>query len=122
MIKHNIIDQVLYVNLTGNINFESILGYFKDFTSFTELPKNLLVLYDFRCVTFDLTINELQMISHVAEKSTEEYTNIRAAFLVDNPVLTAYSTLYSELPITKKIKRKIFSTQQAALTWLNLEK
>jgi len=121
MIKYNIESPVLYVDLTGYISFENIVDYFKDFASLTELPKKLLILYTFRNITLDFTLRELKMISHVAEKSTEKYENIRAAFLVNSPVLTAYSTLYSELPINKKIKRRIFSTKQAALKWLNLE-
>ena len=109
---------ILRVAFKEKINFEDILDYLKDFSDLEELPSDLKILYNFEEADFNLTNSEINMIAHVAEKSTKKYNCITTAFIVNNPKLTAYAMLFSELRENKKAKHKVFSTQEAALKWL----
>ncbi|MFC2103915.1 STAS/SEC14 domain-containing protein [Bacteroidota bacterium] len=122
MITYSLKTDIFLVIFEGKITFEEIVNYLKDFSDLEDLPNDLLLLYDLSNVELNFAPAEIKMISHVADLSTQKYSSIKTAFLVDKPKMTAYSTLFSNLADEIKTQRKIFSTKEAALEWLNSKK
>ena len=119
MITYSYKNGIFEVKLSGKIDFEEIINYLKDFTEIENLPSDLQLLYDLENVEFGFTMAEIKMISHAAELSTKNYKSVKTAFIVNKPKVTAYSSLFSESVLDKRTTRKIFSSREAALKWLD---
>ncbi|NOQ25594.1 MAG: hypothetical protein GQ564_09570 [Bacteroidales bacterium] len=119
MITHSFDKNIYKVIYSGIVNFEEIINFLHEFSHIENLPKKLSLLYDLRDADLKVAPNELKKMSQVAEESTKKYTSVKTAFLVDDPKITAYSTLFSNQSVEKKTERKTFSTMEAALKWLN---
>ena len=119
MINYTLKDTgIFYVTFSKTVSVEDIKKYLLEFELLKSLPLNLLALYDLRNAIIRLTQKDLIFISELTEKVTASYKTVRTAFLVSEPALTAYSILYTEELVPVKTKRKVFSTEEAALNWL----
>jgi hypothetical protein len=118
MISYTFDQDILYITFTGEIKLEDIIEYLKEFDNLDSLPKNLHLLYDLVNAKLNIAPTEIKIISQIADISTHEYSSTKTAFLVDNPKVTAYSTLFSNVTTNPKTQRKIFSTKEAAIKWL----
>ena len=118
MITHSFDRNIYKVIYSGIVSFEEIINFLNEFSHIENLPKKLSLLSDLRDADFKFAPNELKKISQAAEESTKKYTSIKTAFLVTDPKITAYSTLFSNQSMEKRTQRKTFSTMDAALKWL----
>ena len=118
MINYSFEDNIFNVKFIGTIEFDDIMQYLDEFSKIDTLPKDLLLLYEARNVNFKFEPEKVEIISIKAEDSTQNYKTVRTAFLVDEPMIAVYSTLFSKIPVQKKTQRNIFSTKQAAIRWL----
>jgi len=67
----------------------------------------------------NLEFEDLGVIVSENYKSIEKYYYIIDAIVLENPKETALSFLYKELVKTGKYKFEVFSTQEAAIWWLD---
>jgi len=118
MISYTFDQNILFVTFNGNIKLEDIINYLKEFDKLDFLSEDLLLLYDLTNADINIAPTEIKIISQIADISTYDYNSTQTAFLVENPKITAYSTLFSNLAENSKTQRKIFSTKEAALKWL----
>jgi len=118
MISYTFDQNILFVTFIGTIKLEDIINYLKEFDKLDFLSENLLLLYDLTNADINIAPTEIKIISQIADVSTYGYNSTRTAFLVGNPKITAYSTLFSNLAENSKTQRKIFSTKEAALKWV----
>ena len=109
---------ILYIVLTDKVNKEDILNFLKEFQSFDHLPEDVKLLYNFQKAEIDLAADQLKEIAELADIVTEKYQSVKTAFLVDEPVVTAYSYLFSRMDQKENRERKVFSTHIAAEEWL----
>lgn len=119
MITHSFDNNIYKVIYSGIVSFEEIIKFLNDFSLNKNLPKKLSLLHDLRDAKLKIAPNEIKKISQAAEESTQTYTSVKTALLVNDPKITAYSTLFSNHSVEKRTERKIFSTIEAALKWLN---
>jgi hypothetical protein len=120
MITYELIDtNIFYVRFTGKTSVRDIAEYLDEFKSVEDLPADIRLLYDITDAEMNLNVDDIHQISKLAEEATQRYTSVKTAFLVNHPLLTAYSVLFSEFKSSSKTNRKIFSTVGAATDWLN---
>lgn len=110
-------DGIFYVQFSETVSLEDIKEYLQDFEKINYLPQNLMTLHDFGNAKMLLTGKDIAIISELTDKATTFYRTVKTAFIVDKPNLTAYSILFAE-DSRGKTKRKVFSTEEAALNWL----
>lgn len=118
MISYILDQNILVISFIGKINNDDIFNYLHEFSSIADLPSNLLLLYDLLNAELEVAPSDIKKISTIADSSTKKYQSVKTAFLVNDPKLTAYSTLFTNLANPNKTQRKIFSTKEAALKWL----
>lgn len=112
---------IFWVVLSESIELIDITNYLKDFKKFDFLPRDLKLFYDLRDANLKLTAEDVATISVLAGESTMDYASIKTAFFVKEVHATAYAYLFAEQPGNTKGVRKVFSTIEAALRWLNSE-
>jgi len=120
MITHKLIDNILHIDFTGDITFDELEELSRNFSEHRIKGDFLLLMYDLRMVNLNFTIKEYTKISNLAQNSTKNYRFVKAAFIVTSPRTTAMLTIYSQLTWSNHTQRKIFSTPDAALSWLQL--
>ncbi len=121
MITYKFIKGTFHVSLTENIGFSDLVGFLKNLSKIEDLPSDLKVFYDLRQADVHLHLDEINKLSELSEKITSNLNSIKTAFIVEDPTVTAYTMLYSWLPNSDRLKREQFSTEFAALAWLNNE-
>lgn len=121
MTSYGFIDNILHVSVDGESTINDLFDFLDDFAALDNLPSNLKVFYDLRNAKLDLRLDEINILSKKAEQLTVECDTVKTAFCVEDPKITAYTMLFSWLPESDKIKREQFSTEKAALEWLNSE-
>jgi hypothetical protein len=119
MITYELVDSdILFVKLTGNIDFNEVTGFLKKLKSFDNLPQAMKLLCDLTEADVNLSANEIHQISESAENATRKYAAVKTALLVNRPLLTAFSVLYSGFKSSSRTNREVFSTMDAARDWL----
>lgn len=119
MITYKLSDSnILHIKLTGNITFSEVSDFLKKLKSFDDLPKDMKLLCDLTEAEVNFTANEIHQISELAENATRKYSAVKTALLVNQPLLTAYSVLYSKFKSSGRTSREVFSTLDAAKDWL----
>jgi hypothetical protein len=119
MITHNLDkNNIFCIKLTGIITYEDINDFLIEFKSFNKLPEDVLLLYDLFNAEFKISPQDIESISKLADVATRNYKSVKTAFLVDKPMVTAFSSLFADIKDDEKKERKIFSTEEAARNWL----
>ncbi len=109
---------IFVVKFSETVGIEEIKKYISAFEKLSNLPDNILILYDFREALVKLKKEHIQMLNELAEKASRKYLSAKTAFIVDKPIITAIMLMFSEKTLTTKTKRKVFSTEIAAREWL----
>ncbi|HBF88760.1 MAG TPA: hypothetical protein DDX39_08975 [Bacteroidales bacterium] len=112
---------LLYVTFDEIITFAEIIDYLNEFRELDNLPLDLKLFYDVRKANFDFKLEDVATISKHAELVTEKYNTVKTVFLVDKPKHTALSQVFTETETKEKTTRKYFSTEEAAIKWLDSE-
>ena len=111
-------NSIFEISLTEKVDMNDILDFLKEFETLNYLPNDVKLIYDFQNAELELDIDQLTEISKTADEVTLKYKTVRTAFVVSEPVVTAYSYLFSKMDKRKNIERKVFSTTKAAREWL----
>lgn len=118
MIKHYLEDNIIRIELTGNITYQEIVEFSKKFSEYHIKGDILLILYDLNDAVLNFSVSEYKEFSRLANEATKGYRFVKAAFITNTPQKTAMLTIFSHLTNTTKTQRKVFSTKDAALAWL----
>ncbi len=111
-------NSIFHVYMKGNFILNDITNYLNEFKKIESLPDNLLLLYDLREANLTFSLKELQIISNLADSTTNNYSRVKSAFLVDKPKESAYSVMFSDYQKSLMKMRKVFSSEEIAITWL----
>ena len=82
-------------------------------------PRFLKKLVDFKKAVANFSSNELSLLADEHDKIVEKYDYIVTAIILDTPKETAYAMIYQNLIKNNKSKFQLFSTREAAVSWLN---
>ena len=119
MITYAYVDNYLHVTPTKDINYHDLADFLMDFSKMETLPDEVRILFDLRYAKLSLHLEEISKLSSLAEELTKKINSIRTAFIVEDPKATAYTMLYSWMPKDDRLIREHFSTEKAAIEWLN---
>ena len=109
---------VLITKFEGDVTLKEIVDYIVATKKNKSYPRVLKILTDATKSNMLLIPQDLEIIVEENYKSIAEYDYIIDAIVLDSPKDTALSILYQQLAKTKKYKFQIFSTQEAAIHWL----
>lgn len=109
---------IFSVNFSGPVSFVDIKNYLAEFASLDELPLDIRLLYDMQEGEIDLAEDDLANIAKLADKATQKYHSVRTAFLVSKPDVTAFTYIFSQFKKNDRSVRRVFSTREAAINWL----
>jgi len=119
MYSYHIGEKDLFViNFVGDTNLDDIINYLNEFKEINYLTNDIKLLYDFSDANLDLKAADVKIIADLADKVTHKYTSVKTAFVVEKPLITAYSYMFSSMNETSQKERKVFSTIIAAEDWL----
>jgi hypothetical protein len=119
-ISYNIKNDLVRVLFNGTIRIEAINRLISDLVSNEDLPLNLKVLIDSRRAKFDTKPSDLPSIIRKLKEHNKKFETIKLTIIQQNPYETAISMIMQELlKGIGNIYFKVFSTEQAAILWLN---
>ncbi len=109
---------ILEVYYSGNISVSDLIEFGNLIYTDQSLPRKLLVLTDVTEASYILEINEFEEVITHLKKHLSAFDYIKVAFIQAKPKETAYSMLLSEENPLNNYFRGVFSTHDAAITWL----
>jgi hypothetical protein len=118
MITYTFENNIINVTFSGKISIDEIRNFIEEFKVMDNLPKEVFLLYNLKDAKLEFETKDIKIISQFAEEATKNYTKVKSALVVEDPKNTAYTTLFSNRSEEKRTQRKIFSTKEAALKWL----
>ena len=119
MITYSFNDANIFcIKFTGDITFEEIKNFLSKFKTLSNLPQKLQLLYDFIEANIKIQPDDIKAISTLADEATINYKFVKTAFMVDKPMETAFSIMFSQPQNNKNKVRKVFTTESAAVQWL----
>lgn len=110
---------ILFIQFKGIIKLSDILNHIQEFSELDLSSRSALLIYDLLNCELIFTPEEIKDLSLAGELSTKKYSMVRTALVVDQPKSNAFTTLYALLAKHKRTKRKVFTTKEAALRWIN---
>jgi len=122
MITHELKDNILHIIFEGDITYDELMELSKNFSDHKIKGDILLLIYDLRKAKLSFSVKDYTRISDLAQNSTRDYRFVKAAFVVNSPRITAMMIIFSQLTWSNHTQRKVFSTTDAALAWLELFK
>ena len=119
MISYKLDDRKIFVvTFEGKMLLDDVMNYLNYFGTINSLPNDIRLLYNFKKAIFKFAPEKIQIIAELADKVTGKYKSIKTAFYVYEPLLTAYSLLFSGMDKNPNRQRQVFSTEEAAVKWL----
>lgn len=113
---HNLIVEYHY----GTMVHDDYLNFKKTFFENKDLQLNMFFLIDLGDTKFIYNKKSLIRFANFILKKKHLLKN-KIAVIVKSPSLVVVTTLFSTLRIMTNLKMKIFSTEEAAQSWLGLE-
>lgn len=105
-------------NWEGEVTLGQIIDYIRRTKENTSYPRKLKILTSTEKARLMLGVEELEEISKENKLSVKNYEVIIDAFVVDEALVAALSTMYQKVSAVKNYIFRIFSTREAAEEWL----
>ena len=109
---------ILESQFKGDVFLNEILDYIQATKENTTYPRKLKILTDAQHAAFKFNVNDLKSVVTENNKSLNNYQAIIDAIIIDSPETAALTVLYQELARNEKYHFNVFSTQEAAVNWL----
>lgn len=109
---------ILEVHYSGNISVSDLIEFGNTVYADQNLPRKLLILTDVKKANYLFRVGDFEEIFNNLKKHLSAFDYIKVAFIQAKPKETAYSILLSEKNPVKNYIRKVFSTRDAAISWL----
>ncbi len=120
MITYKQTDNIFHINLDEEVVYDEFVKLSNEIVKVEAKNDILLLKYDLRTCNLNFTVNDYKRVSNLALNTTKKYRLVKAAFVVTSPRLTAMLTIFSQLAPSNHTQRKVFSTNEAAISWLQL--
>lgn len=110
---------ILDAKYLGDINLQEFVEYIRATKENDSYPRTLKILSDGTKGNMIISPDDLPTIVEENFQSIARYDYIIDAIVLDSPKATALSLLFQQLSENKKYRFQIFSTREAAISWLN---
>ena len=109
---------ILHSKFEGNVSLIEVVEYIRATKENKVYPRHLKIITDSREAIMNFNVDDLDVIVLENIQSIENYDSITDAIVLDGAIEMALSILYQELSKLKNYKFNVFSTEEAALNWL----
>ena len=103
----------------GPVTADEIIDYINATKENASYPRYLKILTDGTEAIMTFTAEALPLIVEANNQSLENYDAIIDAIVLDSGRETALSEFYEQLSKAPKYRFRVFSTREAAITWLS---
>ncbi len=110
---------IVHVLFKGKVTLEELLDHVAVRENRSHYPKRLKIITNAIDAELFLHPRDLIMVKDEMKQTLQKYKVIYDAFIVDHTKNTALSVLYMELATINNYHFKVFSTKEAAESWLN---
>ncbi|MCB2197397.1 MAG: STAS/SEC14 domain-containing protein [Bacteroidetes bacterium] len=112
---------ILFVEFVGEITADELNNYIVSVRENTELPNKLKILSDASNGKFAKKVGRKELLNFLEENKVtlSQKEAIHDAFVVSNAFEMALGMLYREFNKINNYKFNVFSTKEAALSWLH---
>ena len=110
--------EILKTNSKGILRIDDIVSHYYTIAKNNILTENLKILIDCRETKFDVEPDEIILINDAVKKALNKYAYIKEAILIEQPYETVLATIFEKGIKLDHYNFKIFSTENAALSWL----
>ncbi len=117
--KFNHRTAILESKFEGELTVKELIACSITIKENASYPRFLKELIDSKDAIVNFSSNELSLLAEEHHKVVEKYDYIVTAILLDTPKETAFAMLFQNLIKNNKSKFQLFSTREAALSWLN---
>ncbi len=119
-IQHSSNDSIIRLVLTGTITVDETEKLARELSEITsDLDSKTFLLTDARNAVYAFDVNELEDISKRTSKFISKGKTLKEAILINSPRETAISMVFNQCKCNGQHMTNIFSTKEAALSWLN---
>jgi hypothetical protein len=112
-------DGILYVNVNGTLDLKDMFDGVDFLVNEKKLPRELKILESAEKVKVTFNENDISLIVDNLERNLGSYTSIRHAVIHSDPTNTAYTIIASNMIKNYNYQLMVFSTVEAAKSWLN---
>jgi hypothetical protein len=112
-------DEILYVNVNGTIGLNDMFEGVDFLVREQSLPRELKILEIAEKAQVTFNENDIPLLVSNLEKNIGSYKSIRHAVIHPDPTNTAYTIIASHMISNYHYNLMVFSTIEAAKTWLN---
>lgn len=109
---------ILEVHYSGNISVSDLIEFGNTVYADQNLPRKLLILTDVKKANYLFRVEDFEEIINNLKKHLSVFDYIKVALVQSKPKETAFSMLLSEKNPLNNYIRKVFSTRDAAISWL----
>lgn len=116
--KYNQELEMLEVTYSGQITLQELIDFGEQVYKDSSLPRNLKILTDVTKANYEISPDELSELKRNLEKHISTFDSVKAAYVHSKPKETAYAYIISEENTIPNYERNVFSSVQAARSWL----
>ena len=103
----------------GEVTAEEIIEYIDATRLNQDYPRYLKILTDGREAKMNFSADSIPAIVTANNRSLEQYEAIVDAIVLEGSRETALSVFYEQLSKAPKYRFRVFSTREAAISWLS---
>ncbi|MEI7492670.1 MAG: hypothetical protein WCK92_14815 [Bacteroidota bacterium] len=111
-------DDILYSEVRGKVDFESMIEKAESLGKMTGLPKKLKILEDAWDSVPLFKISDIPALMKNLESQLDRFDSVRHAVLHSDPTSTAFTLMADHFRKSHKYRIRVFSTIIAAKEWL----
>ena len=116
--KFNHQTAILESKIEGELTVKELIKCSLTIKENSSYPRFLKILIDSKKAVANFPSNDISLLAEEHHKAVEKYDSIITAIILDTPKETAFAMLFQNLIKNKKSKFQLFSTREAAISWL----
>ena len=111
-------ENYLEITLKGTLDFSEYINVMQRVATRDDLPKQLRVLGIDKGLIINFSPSDSLKLSEMRKQVIAKFEEVRHAYVVDDPVNTAFAMLATNETNQSNYIGKIFSEESTALQWL----
>jgi len=116
--KYDKEQNVLFVENSGRLDFETMKSYFSSFKNYSKYTKSLYILEDARAVNVKFSSEHLAQFSKTLSQIATKFNEVRHAVLLDEKMNFAYAMMINAGVPNSNYIMEVFSNEELALNWV----
>jgi len=120
--NYNIEQEILFVDNSGRLDFESMKKYFSSLKDYSYKASVLYIIEDARKANVKFNSEHLLSLSKVLQKVSEKYEYVYHAVLLEERKNIAYAMMINQGIGVENYTLDVFSDESIALEWIRTQR